>query len=109
MTEQKLYEWALYEINLPIPELSPVRTRHLKVNNNSVRAIPLKKIPHIKVTPKDPQIFFGEDSLPPSLTSSEIDELNQSLHTELYKNGILCKTPPTPPCDILADAQEKQA
>ena len=45
---QKLYEWALHKIDLPIiPKLSPPRPRpHLEVNNNDVRAIPLDKMPH---------------------------------------------------------------
>ena len=45
MTGQKLYEWALYEINLSIPELLLLKgTRaHLRINNNDVKAIPLEK------------------------------------------------------------------
>ena len=89
MTRQKLYEWAFYEINLSIPEVSlPKRTRpHLRINNNDVRAIPLEKIPHTKATPEDPRIFYDE-SLPPSPTSSEIDELDQLLQKELFNYGF---------------------
>ena len=100
-TGQKLYEWALYKINLPIPELSPPGTRpHLKVNNSDARAIPLDKIPHTKTIPEDPRIFYDMESLLSSPTSSEIDELDQLLQKELFSNGYLCKTPH----DILADA-----
>ena len=108
MTGQKLYEWALYKINLPIPELSLPRTRpHVKVNNNDVRAIPLENIPHTKAILEDARIFYDTDSLPSSPTSSEIDELDQLLQKELFNNGILCKTPATPPCDIVADAAKE--
>ena len=94
MTGKKLYEWALHEIKLPIPELSPPkRTRpHLKINNNDVRAILMERIPHTKSIPKDPRVFYDK-SLPPSPTSSDINELDQLLQKELLNNGFLCETP----------------
>ena len=99
--------WKLHKVNIPIPELSPPRTRpRLKINND-VTAIPLVKIPHTKAKPEDTRIFYDEDSLSPSPTSSEIDELDQLLQIELFKNGILCKTPPTRPPDILAHAAKE--
>ena len=90
MTRQELYEWALYEINLSISELSPPkRTRpHLRINNNDVRAIPLEKIPYTKATPEHPRIFYDE-SLPSSPTSSEIDELDQLLQKELFNDVFM--------------------